>query len=317
MHFVTADGVALNMVLHETDIFGLRQKPYLSMSVLFPGQEPQYLRCDLEPGAIGRKGPYLRVGEGMITEGAWAMCFDIPFPGRGYFRGEINKLAPPLVIQDGILYEEPETDRASHWVIQVPHATFTGILELDGVTHRLRGTAYQDHQWGTVLIQDFVSDWVWGHFSNDQVAVVFFLILTQRGRLVERVALLNGEGRYMGTAMKSGYLSTLFQANRLEEFDANVDVSFLSNFLQLEFEVSPTNLMRSRINEELNQNMASYVRWSAAASLQAGCGSRPLHGISEYIRIRPIIYGSHNKSKHHKHHIRHHDGDNIGDRLAL
>ena len=78
------------------------------------------------------------------------------------------------MIQDGILYEERDTGRASHWVGQVPHATFTGILELDGVTHRLRGTAYQDHQWGTVLIQEFVSDWVWGHFSNDQVAVVFF-----------------------------------------------------------------------------------------------------------------------------------------------
>ncbi len=147
----------------------------------------------------------------------------------------------------GFSIKNQNSGRSSNWVVQVPHATFTGILQLDGTIHRLSGTAYQDHQWGTLLIQEFVSDWVWGHFSNDQMAVMFFQILTQHGQLIERVAMMNGEGRYVGTAVETSYLDTLFQASRPEEFDANVDVSFLNHCCRLEFDVSPTNLMRSRI----------------------------------------------------------------------
>jgi hypothetical protein len=291
-HFVTDDGAALNMVLHETDIFGLKQQPYLSLSVLLPGREPCYLRRDLAGVEIRRERPFLQVGEGMIEESAWAMCFDIPFPGRGHFRGEITKLAPPLVIQDGILYEEPGTNRASHWVVQIPHATFTGILQVDGQVYRLRGTAYQDHQWGTILIQEFVSDWVWGHFSNEETAVVFFQILTQRGQIIERVAMMNREGRYAGTAVVTNYLDTLFQADWLDDFESDITVSFLNRQLQFDFAIAPANLMRSRLDEEHNQTVASYLRWSAAAALEIGCGYLPLHGISEYIRIRPAMYGN-------------------------
>jgi hypothetical protein len=62
-HFVTDDGAALNMVLHETDIFGLKQQPYLSLSMLLPGQEPCYLRRDLAGVEMGRERPFLQVGE--------------------------------------------------------------------------------------------------------------------------------------------------------------------------------------------------------------------------------------------------------------
>jgi hypothetical protein len=317
LHFVTDDGAAINLVLHETDIFGLKHKPYLSLSFLEPGQEPRYLRRDLDGTAIAREQPFLQVGRGLIAESTTAMHLDIDFPGQGMFRVETTKLAPPLVIQDGILYKEPATGRSSQWIVQIPHATFTGILQLDGLTRRLRGTAYQDHQWGTVLIQEFVSDWVWGHFSNQQLAVVFFQILTQTGKQIERVALLNDEGRYVGTAVNADYLDTLFQADSPETFAVTPSISFLNGCFQLELGISPENLMRSRIGEKHNQNSASYLRWAAAGTLQSSCGHQPLHGISEYIRIRPAIYGSLSKPKHHQHHIRNRDGDNISDRLTL
>jgi hypothetical protein len=156
----------------------------------------------------------------------------------------------------------------------------------------LSGTAYQDHQWGTLLIQEFVSDWLWGHFSNDQMAVMFFQILTQRGQLIERVAMMNGEGRYVGTAVETSHLDTLFQADNPIEFHSQASVSFLNNSCRLEFDLSPICVMRSRINEKQQGNVASYLRWSAAATLQTGCDTYPLHGISEYIRIRPISVGA-------------------------
>ena len=298
-HFVTPEGVALNMVLHETGIFGLSQSPYLSLCLKIPGTEPGYLRRDLGGIAIVRGQPFLQVGEKMIIESAAALCFDIPFPGRGCFRGEITKLAPPLVINAGILYKELHSGQASHWVVQVPHATFTGILQLDDITHRLCGTAYQDHQWGTMLIQDFVCDWVWGHFSNDQVAVVFFQILTQRGQLIERVAMLTEGGRFVGTAVGTSYLDTLFATHHPEQFTGPVNVTFLNRQFNLAFDIAPANLMRQRLGEAHGGMMASYLRWTATATPPAGCGIQPLHGISEYIRIRPAMYAALSNGQHH------------------
>ena len=66
-HFVTEDGVALNIVVHETDIFGNRLKPYVSLTVLVPGDEPQYLRRDLDVDIAASKESYLRVGEGFVS----------------------------------------------------------------------------------------------------------------------------------------------------------------------------------------------------------------------------------------------------------
>lgn len=287
-HFVTPEGTALNMVLHETDIFGLQRAPYLSLCVKFPGQAPVYLRRDLGGVAIARGQPFLQVGDGLFAESDRTLCFDIAFPDRGHFRGEIQKLAPPLLIEEGVLHADPDTGRASHWVVAVPHATFSGILQLDGVVQRLHGTAYQDHQWGSGRIQDFVSDWVWGHFSNAQLAVVFFQILTQRGRRIERVALLDRAGRYGGTMLQTAYLDQLLQTRQPATFETVVKVSFLKRRCALEFALAPDALMRRRIDEAQDDHMASYLRWHSVAQLAGWEADGPLQGVTEYLRLRSV-----------------------------
>ncbi len=94
-HFVTPDGIAVNMVLHETDIFGLKRHPYLSLTVSMPDRQPIYLKRHLPGDIIAKEQPFLQVGAGMIIEGGQAIRFDIPLPGQGYFAVEITKLAPP------------------------------------------------------------------------------------------------------------------------------------------------------------------------------------------------------------------------------
>ena len=290
-HFVTADGAAINMVVHETDIFGGRQQPYLSLSILLPDQPPQYLRCDLADMPIVRGVDFLQVGGGIISESPQTIHFDILLPERGYFRGEIVKQAPPLSIAEGILYQDPDSGRASHWVAHVPHATFTAILQLDGLPQRLHGTAYQDHQWGDILLQEFVSDWVWGHFSNDQMAAIFFQILTQQGQLIERVAWLMGEGRYVGTTLETDYLQTLFAADAPQTYSGGMTVAFLQRQFQLTVNMAPARLMRYRLREVQGQVSASYLRWGATARFSRDEHSQPLHGITEYLRVRPVGKG--------------------------
>jgi len=297
-HFATETGTAVNMVLHETDIFGLNQTPYLSLSLLEPGRPPTYLRRDLASLAIARQQPTLQVGQGLISETKECIHFDIPFADQGAFRGQIRKLAPPLALAAGLLYREPLTGRSSHWLVQVPHASFNALLHHKGVTQRLSGWAYQDHQWGSLLLPEFVSDWVWGHFSNDQVAVVFFQIMTKTGRCIERVGLVLDNGRFTGTKLKTNYLDTLRQTSAPETFAGRIDVSFFAEQAQLSFNIEPTNLMRCRLNESHDQVSASYLRWAAKGTYCAGRDEQPVYGITEYIRLRPI-YGSLSQPEHH------------------
>ena len=316
-HFVTPDGAAMNLVLHETDILGQKTAPYLSMSILLPGQLPVYLRRELRMDMIAQEQSFLHVKEPLIVEDENGITFDIPFPGQGHFKGRITKLAPPLTFQDGILYRDIITGRTSHWVVQVPHGSFTALLQLGDKVHHLSGMAYQDHQWGSTLLQESVADWVWGQFSNEHMAVLFFQILTQHGQMIERVAMLTNEGRFIGTVLETNYLTTLFSDDKPSAFTEPVSLSFLERRLRVEFDLSPDNLMRSRLDELHGQKMISYLRWSSQATYQGACDRQPLYGISEYIRVRPFGYEKLPQREHREHHLRHHNGDLLGDSPSL
>jgi hypothetical protein len=316
-HFVTPDGAALNMVLHETDILGQNADPYLSMSILLPGQSPVYLRRELRLETIAQEQTFLHVKDPLIIEDEKGIFFDIPFPGQGHFKGWIIKLSPPLVFQDSILYQDTITGRTSHWVVQVPHGSFTALLQVGEALHHLKGMAYQDHQWGSTLLQESVADWVWGHFSNEHMAVLFFQILTQHGQMIERVAMLTNEGRFTGTVLETIYLATLFSEHKPSAFTGPVTVSFLEQSLRVEFDLSPDNLMRSRLDEQHGQKKISYLRWASRATYQGACGQQPLYGISEYIRVRLTGYEKLSQREHREYHLRHDDGGLLGDSPPL
>ena len=288
-HFVAEDGTAVNMVIHETDTFGRQHSPYISLSFWAPGQKPRYLRRELPDMQISRQAAWLQLGESFLQEDAHCIRFHVPLPGQGHFSGEIIKLAPPLNVAGGILSKDANTGQSSHWVVQVPHATFTAVLHLhEGEMYHLTGTAYQDHQWGSLLLQDFVSDWVWGHFSNEYMAVVFFQILTRHGRIIERFGLVLEQGCFVSTALPVSHLNALMQTPNPERWQRTVEIRTLEVLASLSFAVGPEQLMRCRLGELYKQIEISYLRWAAAATYQAGQKQVPLYGITEYMRIRPL-----------------------------
>lgn len=294
-HFASPNGPTINMVIHETDIFGLSIKPYLSMSLLVPGQSPRYFRRDLHCTPNPNQS-FLRLEE-IITETDNHIALTVHFPDGTCFKGEIVKQAPPLVIQDGILYQDGVNGHKSKWIVPVPHGTFTAVIGFDDEWQHLTGVAYHDHQWGTLPIQKFVSDWVWGHFSDEQISVTLFQILTQQGHYIERVALITPEGRFVGTAIDTTYLTTLFQTRHLGEFNDKVCVSFLNQLATVSFKIAPENLMRNRLNESHDDVNVSYLRWSTTADYHAGRTHQSLYGITEYIRFRPVTYGGISQTK--------------------
>ena len=170
------------------------------MSILRPGQPACYLKRELPAATITPSRRYLQAGGDLFAEGKQSIYFDVDFPGRARFKGELVKLAPPLVFEDGVLFADGKAGRTSYWVVAVPHASFTAQLHLEGEVLNLQGVAYQDHQWGTLPLQEMVADWTWGHFSNPQLAVVFFQIRTQRGQLIQRVGVTAAGGRFTDTS---------------------------------------------------------------------------------------------------------------------
>ena len=309
LHFVTPEGVALNLVLHETDIFGLHDSPYLSMSVFRPNRPTCYLKRALPLGTITCGRRYLRVGSNLLVEGEHSIFFDIDFPGEVLLKGELVKLAPPLVFGNGILFADTKTGRTSYWMIAVPHAFFTAQLHLEGEVLNLEGVAYQDHQWGTLPLQDMVADWTWGHFSNPQMAVVFFQIRTQRGQLIQRVSLMTAGSKFTDTSLDSEFLRTLSNTANPKEYSDNVAVDIFNKNLRLEFALFPAKLMRQRINEALENRNVSYFRWAATGIYQDACARHDVYGISEYIRIRPGTYESLPEPEYCQHYLWDHNSD--------
>ena len=134
-HFVTSEGAAINLVLHETDILGRKAEPYLSMSILLPGQSPVYLRRDLRDEydlLVSSHSCMSKTRSSLKTSRASPLTS--PFLAKVISRAGSPSWLAPLAFQDGILYQDIITGRTSHWVVQVPHGSFTALLQLGDKT---------------------------------------------------------------------------------------------------------------------------------------------------------------------------------------
>ncbi len=294
IQLATPSGITLNIVIHETDIFGLSATPYLSMTVLVPNRPPLYLKRQLAGIAIGRTDVGLQVGD-LVQETAEALWLDIPFPEQGHLRVRLLKRKRPFAPNDGILYAD-KRGRRSHWVVNIPWADVTGMLMVNGRQYSLAGWGYQDHQWGALRIQEFAAAWVWGQMSDRKTAVVFFQMLTQWGQLIERVGVwIEGEegenGRWEGAGLETDYLKSMMAQEQPEEVDAMMQVGIPALHSHLTFALNPVLLMRSRSGEQVGDSEASYARWAVQGVYVDGRGERSIYGITEMIRLRPVTYG--------------------------
>lgn len=287
-HFTTKNGIAVNVVLHETDIFGLVKSPYVSMSIHGIGDCPQYHRLDLDGGVIKRTTLELEVFGDLFCEGKERMSVNLKFPSQAILRVTITKLALPLIFNNGVLFEDIISGRKSFWVAQVPLGKFEGVLELKGRQHRLQGIVYQDHQWGNIPIQHFVSDWVWGHFGWHKEGLVFFAVRTQDNRQIERFALISdGKMQAQPTTKNMGasHLAELSRADAPEKYNYRPLIKFPDG-AQFLIDARPSNIMRKRLGEKHQGFTASYLRWASLAVSVKSPRSKYLPGITEYLRIR-------------------------------
>lgn len=281
-HFASAGGFAANIVLHETDIFGLRKIPYVSMSYQLPRREPKYLRMAIPDGSIVRGSGFLSQSERLFEENDVGIEIRLGFPSGEVFEVAISKLTEPLVLNNCILYQDG--DKRSYWRLQVPFGHFSGVLKTEEGNFPLEGVVYHDHQWGNISIQDFVSDWVWGHFSSSLSSAVFFAIQTQKGNLIERYAVVSPSG--VQSSIVHGqvpHLTELARSNSPELWSGEPVVTFPFG-TTLRTRIDPNTLLRSRVTEAHGDFITTYLRWAGDAIVSPPNSFH--YGITEYIRIR-------------------------------
>ena len=282
-HFLDEGGRTINAVLHETDIFGIEKSPYISLSFLVNPGEQAHHSVPLKHVKIGKSGKFLVVPNGVVKEDKNSLAFSFFFNNAG-IEGRIRKLSQPLIINKSVLYQD-ELGRKSHWVVQTPFGQFKGKLKANGTSKRIKGSIYQDHQWGDLPIQEFATDWIWGHFGNELISVIFFKILTRKGELINRAGIVGTNLFTSSTQVETEFLDTLANQKMPEEASSVAQI-ILDGGYYLSFQVEPKNLIRSRVDEQHNGFRASYLRWSSLAQYEAHNLKYKLNGITEYLRIR-------------------------------
>ncbi len=284
-HFVTSDGDAINFVIHETDIFGIENTPYFSISSLSPSSQPFHAKENIPAGSISRNTDFLKIKD-VLTEDENELKFSLKFKEKQTeFSGIIKKITVPLAIEKGILFENDGLK--SHWVINIPYATFKGTLVSNNYSKKLVGLVYQDHQWGNILIQDWVEDWSWGHFSDENRAFVFFKIKSQDNKSIDRIAIIDRNSTETGTSVITTYLDDLRKKTEIENTTINTTVSSAKS-QKISFIVKPDLLMRKRIREKHKNFEFSYFRWGAVANFTNSADNQPqaMTGITEYLQVK-------------------------------
>jgi hypothetical protein len=276
------EGRSINGVLHETDIFGEKRVPYMSLGFR-QGENSHRMKLMLGRQDITVAGRFLNTTNNMINEDEFGVNMNVNFSDTEEFHGRIDKLSKPFVIDQGILGQQD--CKTSNWVVQIPHGIFHGELQMGSDIHHVEGFAYQDHQWGDLPIQNFVRDWVWGHFSNRNMSVIFFDILTQDNSLIQRVGIIRENHIEKAQSLKTDYLDHLILTDRPDLLTLKTDVNFFDGHGSLSLGISSSRLMRRRIAENHGEFNASYLRWASQAMLTIDGQSASMNGITEYMSI--------------------------------
>lgn len=111
--------------------------------------------------------------------------------GRNYFKGNLEEYE--IHIEDDttndsftlFISRQTETWRAGDgcfyygdtgkylgWFVAVPQGRIKAVISLDGITKTVNGSAYHDHNWGNVAMQEIINHWYWSRAEIGPYTVI-------------------------------------------------------------------------------------------------------------------------------------------------
>ena len=168
-HFVAED-LFVNVILHDTCMFGFHQNPYVSFCIWYNGKKQHQRFAFSADQYTGIKQSICRMGSNKQ--------FSLSL-GELTIAGEVTKKydAPTMNYQ---LYKTSDQD-ISHWDIVTAHAIFAGQITYAGYTVACEAVVYQDHQYGSLPVQMFLDKWIWRVESSSLYTSCCFSLSFQNG----------------------------------------------------------------------------------------------------------------------------------------
>jgi len=269
-HFIEPSGRRINIVEHKTDIFGLENKPYMTMITKEPYRKP--LRFKGEPNLVWERGD-------SDTTRKFEFVFD-----NARFNGEITEILEHRELKDVVLFED-KMGRKSHWTVGIPYGKIAGEIQTPQGKNGINGYVYQDQQWGDVLIQEWVKNWTWSHLANENLFVVIFCINTVDNQKSWHSIYGRGRDISVDQNFEVPHLAKLEKSGNLQNELTRAEIK-IPGKLSAAFALIPNNIMRLRIQENHLGFSASYIRWSVDAITYPS--NKTAQGIAEYMAIQKL-----------------------------
>jgi hypothetical protein len=76
----------------------------------------------------------------------------------------------------GYLFLDDATGHYFRWVVPLPLAQVTGVLQVGDKRLTVRGKGYHDHNWGNFVLPDAFSHWYWGRFLGSYKGETWSLV---------------------------------------------------------------------------------------------------------------------------------------------
>lgn len=187
-HFIS--DINFNIIIHPTDMYGLENKSYISVSIFEKDGEGKNFKQSflLEKTTISDNELYIKNDIFCITMVDSKILMNVSMECiKGSI--EISQIViPELFNETATVLSNDIENLASNWLLVVPYSFFCCKLQYLDKNIELKGQAYHDHNWGNWLIHECYNYWLWGNFQNTNFAITYYYFVGVNGK---KIKLLN------------------------------------------------------------------------------------------------------------------------------
>ncbi|MBR6244607.1 hypothetical protein IKR20_03435 [bacterium] len=248
-----SENIFVNILIHETDMFGLNQTKYSSITYCTKNGERGYSKIQHSIYTI-----FSKISNNKLF---------INFSNEMIEISGIIEYKNNLSFQN-VLHKE-QNGQISHWDVIIPHGNFFGEIKYMSKIVSSKAFVYQDKQYGTLPIQSFLNRWAWSVTINDFITNGMFSILSKDNNSVTIKFSCDGTNI-------SKEITRLFDKNWVDDLEKLSDAAY--NDYRIKSVDVDNRPIRKRIKEKHDDFEITYYRYVCKSSSLI-CGS------CEYMKI--------------------------------
>lgn len=160
-YFQFISDVRFNLIIHPTDMYGLKKVSYISVSILeMSGRGINFRQIfDFEKAKISKSKLSIKSDIFYVEESEKGIFINL-FWKDVKAKIEISKIVIPEPFSEKSKLFSKDGKLDNNWMLVVPYSIFCGILQYLDKNIQLGGHAYHAHNWGDLLIYKCCDYWL-------------------------------------------------------------------------------------------------------------------------------------------------------------